>query len=128
MKTKYKLALTLFSSVTLGAAAIQILHAQSKPMGYIIAQHTVNDQERFAKEFAPSIAKTIQDAGGKFLVRGGKTISIHGVPPSLRVVVIQFESVERAEAWAHSPATKAAFAIGEKYATLNDFTVEGVSP
>jgi len=128
MKTKYKLVLTVFSSVALGAAAIHILHAESKPMGYVIAQHTVNDQERFAKEFAPSIAKTIQDAGGKFLVRGGKTISIHGVPPPQRVVVIQFESVEKAEAWAQSLGTKAAFAIGEKYATLNDFSVEGVSP
>jgi uncharacterized protein (DUF1330 family) len=97
-------------------------------MGYVIALNTVNDQERYTNEFAPSIAKTIQDAGGKFLVRGGQTISIHGAPPAPRVVVVQFENLDRAKAWANSPATKAAFAIGEKYATLNDFSVEGVSP
>jgi hypothetical protein len=37
-------------------------------------------------------------------------------------------SIDKAQAWAASPAAKAAYAIGEKYATLNDFIVEGVSP
>lgn len=33
----------------------------------------------------------------------------------------------KAQAWANAPATKAAFAIGEKSATLHDYIVEGVS-
>jgi uncharacterized protein (DUF1330 family) len=86
----------------------------------------VKDQDAYGKDFAPVIAKTIQEAGGKFLVRGGKTIGIHGTPPAPRVVVVQFESLEKAQASANSPATKAAFAIGEKHATLNDYSVEGV--
>jgi uncharacterized protein (DUF1330 family) len=97
-------------------------------MGYSIALNTVNDQERYSKEFAPSIAKTIQDAGGKFLVRGGKTVAMHGAPPAPRIVVVQFESMDKAQAWANAAATKAAFAIGEKYSTLNDFLVEGALP
>jgi|SRR5258708_7527064 uncharacterized protein (DUF1330 family) len=97
-------------------------------MGYAIALNTVNDQERYVKEFAPSIAQTIHDGGGKFLVRGGKTVAIHGAPPAPRVVVLQFESLDKAQAWANAPATKAAFAIGEKYSALNDFLVEGASP
>jgi uncharacterized protein (DUF1330 family) len=85
-------------------------------MGYAIALNTVNDQERYVKEFAPSIAQTIHDGGGKFLA------------PAPRVVVLQFESLDKAQAWANAPATKAAFAIGEKYSALNDFLVEGASP
>ena len=128
MRTQYTVALSMIAGVALGATTIQILHAQAKPMGYAIALNTVNDQERYTKEFAPSIAKTIQDAGGKFLVRGGKTVAIHGAPPAPRIVVLQFESLDKAQAWANAEATKAAFAIGEKYATLNDFLVEGASP
>jgi uncharacterized protein (DUF1330 family) len=79
------------------------------------------------KDFAPAMSKLIQGAGGKYLVRGGKTIPIHGAPPPSRVVVLQFESVDKAEAWANSATTKAAFATGEKYATLHDYIVEGVS-
>jgi uncharacterized protein (DUF1330 family) len=89
--------------------------------------NTVNDQEKYMNEFAPAITKTLQDAGGKYLVRGGKTIPMHGAPPAPRIVVVQFESIDKAQAWAASPAAKAAYAIGEKYATLNDFLVEGVS-
>jgi uncharacterized protein (DUF1330 family) len=118
----------MIAGVALGAATIQVLHAQAKPMGYSIALNTVNDQEKYINEFAPAVAKTIQDAGGKFLVRGGKTVAIHGAPPAPRVVVVQFESMDKAQAWANAPATKAIFAVGEKYATLNDFLVEGASP
>ena len=88
----------------------------------------MNDQAAYGKDFAPLIAKTIQDAGGKFLVRSGMTIAMHGAPPAPRVVVVQFESLDKAQAWANSPDAKAAFAIGEKYATLHDYVVEGVSP
>ena len=82
----------------------------------------------YSSEFAPLIAKAIADAGGKFLARGGKTVPMHGASPAQRVVIVQFESLEKAEAWANSAASKAAFAIGEKYAKLNDFLVEGVAP
>jgi len=40
----------------------------------------------------------------------------------------EFIALVGGAAWAQSLATKAAFVVGEKYATLNDFTVEGVSP
>jgi uncharacterized protein (DUF1330 family) len=127
MRSQYTVVLSVIAGVALGAAAIEVLHAQAKPMAYSIALNTVNDQGKYTDEFAAAIAKTIQDAGGKFLVRGGKSITMHGAPPASRVVVVQFESIDKAQAWAASPATKAAFAIGEKSATLNDFLVEGLS-
>jgi uncharacterized protein (DUF1330 family) len=128
MKTHYAVALAVVAGVVMGSVGTQLLRAQPKPMGYVIAENVVKDQDAYGKDFAPVIAKTIQDAGGKFLVRGGKTTGIHGTPPAPRVVVVQFESLDKATAWANSAATKAAFAIGEKYATLNDYAVEGVSP
>ena len=128
MSTQYTVALSVIAGLALGAATIEVLHAQAKPMAYAIVFNTVNDQEKYMNEFAPAITKALQDAGGKYLVRGGKSIPMHGAPPAPRVVVVQFESLDKAQAWWASPATKAVYAIGEKYATLNDFIVEGVSP
>ena len=119
---------SMLAGAALAGAAIEALHAQAKPMAYSIALNTVTDQDKYAKEFAPLIAKAIADAGGKFLARGGKTVPMHGASPAQRVVIVQFESLEKAEAWANSAASKAAFAIGEKYGKLNDFIVEGVAP
>ena len=120
--------LSMLAGAALAGVAIEALHAQAKPMGYSIALNTVTDQEKYSSEFAPLIAKTIADAGGKFLARGGRTVPMHGASPAQRVVIVQFESLEKAEAWANSAASKAAFAIGEKYGKLNDFIVEGVAP
>jgi uncharacterized protein (DUF1330 family) len=128
MRTQYTVALSVIAGLAVGVTTIEVLHAQAKPMAYAIVLNTVNDQEKYMSEFAPVITKALQDAGGKYLVRGGKSIPMHGAPPAPRVVVVQFESIDKAQAWAASPAAKAAYAIGEKYATLNDFMVEGVSP
>jgi uncharacterized protein (DUF1330 family) len=130
MKTRYTVALALLAGVAMGSTATDVLRAQAqaKPMGYVIAENVVKDPDAYAKDFAPVIGKTIEEAGGKFLIRGGKTIGIHGTPPAPRVVVVQFGSLEKAQAWANSAAAKAAFAIGEKLATLNDYAVEGVGP
>jgi len=127
MKAKYQVALAMVGSFALGAVAVESLHAQAKPLGYVIAEVGVADPEGYAKEFLPPISKTIQEAGGKFLARGGKTVSFDGAPPEPRVVILQMESLEKAETWWNSQATKDAFAIGKKYATFRNFAVEGLS-
>ena len=128
MKQYMTVGMSMIAGAALGAAAVQTLHAQAKPLGYVIAENIVNDRDGYTKDFIPPITKTIQEAGGKFIVRGGKTVPMHGTPPAPRVVVVQFESLAKAQEWANSSAAKAAFAIGEKYSTLHDYAVEGVSP
>ena len=49
-------------------------------------------------------------------------------PPRPRVVVIQFESLEKLQALYESAPYKQAVAIGDKYATQRIFGVEGVLP
>ena len=127
MEAKYKVALAMVASFAVGGIAVEGLHAQAKPFGYVVAEVGVADPEGFAKDFLPPITKAIQDMGGKFLVRGGKTVSLDGAPPQPRVVILQMESLEKAQAWWNSEAVKDAFAIGKKYATFRNFAVEGVS-
>ena len=69
------------ASAGFGAAAVQTLHAQTKPPAYNIAEIAIKDQDGYNKEYLPLITKALTDAGGKFVVRGGKTISFEGAPP-----------------------------------------------
>src|ERR1700693_2367571 len=121
-------ALAMVGSAALGAAAVQTLHAQAKPFAFQIAEVTVTNQDGFTKEFAPVIAKVVTDAGGKFLARGGKTVSVQGAPAQPRIVVVQFDSLDKMQALFDSAAFKQAITLGDKYATQRIYGVEGVSP
>jgi uncharacterized protein (DUF1330 family) len=120
-------ALSLLAAFGLGAITIQVLHAQSKPPAYSILEIDVTNQDAYLKEFAPTATKAIEAAGGKFLVRGGKTVAIEGAPPKGRVVVSTFDSLEQAQAALASPAYLEARKIGDKYATFRTFVVEGLA-
>ena len=128
MNRHITLGLGMVASAALGATAVQTLHAQTKPPAYNIAEITIKDQDGYNKEYLPLITKALTDAGGKFLVRGGKTISYEGAAPATRVVVIQFESLEKLQALYNSAPYKDAVAVGDKYATQRIFGAEGVSP
>ena len=68
-------------------------------------------------------------AGGKYVAGGfNKTTTLNGAPPPNRVVIVQFESMAKVKAWWDSEDQRAATKIGEKYATLNTFVVEGAMP
>lgn len=127
MQAKFIVAVAI-SSFALGAAAVQTIHAQAKPPAVGVVEVVVSNQEAYAKEFLPPITKTVQDAGGKFLAVGGKTVSLAGAPPAPRVVVVQWPSMDQLESWWNSQATKDAYAIGDKYATFRIFAVEGPKP
>jgi len=128
MKAKYTIVSAMIGNFALGAAAVQGLHAQSKPPAYVIAEINVTDKDGYVKEFLPLATKAIQDEGGKYVVRGGNSVSFQGAPPAGRVVVIQYESLDKAKEWWNLPARKDADAIGEKYATFRIFAVEAASP
>jgi uncharacterized protein (DUF1330 family) len=118
----------LVVGTALGAAAVQTLHAQAKPPAFQIVEVAVNDQDGFSKEFVPLISKVQQDVGGKFLARGGKTVSFQGAPPAPRIVLIQYDNMEKLQAALDSAAMKAAIAVGNKYSTQRIYGVEGLAP
>ena len=128
MNRHFTVGLAMAGSAAFGAAAVQTLHAQTKPPAYNIAEITIKDQDGYNKEYLPLITKALTDAGGKFLVRGGKTISYQGAAPAPRVVVIQFESLDKLQALYDSAPYKNAVAVGDEYATQRIFGAEGVSP
>jgi uncharacterized protein (DUF1330 family) len=128
MKTQTIVALSAAAGIAIGAAAIQTLHAQAKPAGYVVVEIDVSDPDAYAKEFLPGAGKALADGGIKFLARGGKTISIEGEPPQKRMVIAQFENLEKANAAYTSPAYNEARKIGNKYAKFRIWAIEGVAP
>src|SRR5579862_3664394 len=105
MKTRYPVVLAMLAGAGLGGAAIQGLHAQAKPPAYVVIPILkITDAEEF-KKIAPLAGPAITAAGGHYVIRTDKTIALDGTPPA-RLVVISFDSVEKAQAWASSAAIK----------------------
>jgi uncharacterized protein (DUF1330 family) len=126
MKRCFITALSMLVGIVVGAVAVQRLHAQSKPRAYVIAEIDVMDQNGYAKEYLSRSSRPInEEGGGKFLSRGGKTVSIRGEPPK-RIVLFDFENLDRAQAAFASPGYTEAYAHGEKYAKFRIYAVEGL--
>jgi uncharacterized protein (DUF1330 family) len=125
VRRKYRNALALAGSFVLGALSGHNLEAQATPPAYVVAEVHVKDQGKFEADFLPSAAKAVEEAGGTYVSRGGRTMALQGTPPLLRVLVMKFESLGKVQAWWNSPARKNADVVGEKYATFRVFAVEG---
>jgi uncharacterized protein (DUF1330 family) len=122
------MALSLAAGVALGAAAVQGLHAQARPLAYVIGEIDVTDPQGFAKEFGPIARKALAEAPGyRALVLGGKVVPIQGDAPKGRVVINVFDNLEAAVQAYNSSDFKAAKTIGDKYATFRTYAVEGRS-
>jgi uncharacterized protein (DUF1330 family) len=131
LKRPIALGLAILVGAGLGAAAVQGLHAQAKPAAYVIFENAPTDRDAFAKEFVPLAQKSVRDYGGKFLrgggaLQGAKSLSINGEPPKT-VILFQFESLDKAQAWANSSAWKDVVPIGQKYTSyFRVYAVEGL--
>ena len=110
----------LFASYTMGG-----LHAQTKSRGYAVVETDVTNVEAFAREYLPAVSKVIAEAGGKFLIRGGQSVTLEGAPPK-RLSIVEFETFEQAKAMFDSDPYRAASEVGHKYATFRITVVEGL--
>jgi uncharacterized protein (DUF1330 family) len=125
MKTRYTAALAMLAGLGLGAAAVQGLHAQAKPPAYTIIEVEVTDPATYQK-YMEGATTVYQQAGGRFIVRGGKTFVVNGTLPK-RIAVIQWESLEKAQALFDSDAYKQLIPIRDKSSNFRAFVVEGLA-
>jgi uncharacterized protein (DUF1330 family) len=123
-----RFAATLFvlAGFAAGAAAVQGLHAQTKPPTYVVIEIDVQEPDTYQKEFAPLADKVFTDAGGKFLARTGPAAVIAGTPPR-RAALIAFENLDRARASFRTEAFKDLRKTGQKHATFRVYALEGVT-
>jgi uncharacterized protein (DUF1330 family) len=127
MKTGYTIAVSSLAGLAIGAAAVEVLHAQAKPPVYAVALNQLTDPEGYAKDYLPKGRAAILAHGGVYVAAGKGTV-ITGDVPHDRVTVLKFESLDAVQAWFNSPDYQAANQIGQKYARYNIIAVDGVPP
>ena len=70
--------------------------------GYIIATINVTNPEGY-KDYTGPTARLVEAHGGRYLVRGGEKTVLEGEMEYDRIVVIEFDSVEKAKAFYEDP-------------------------
>lgn len=92
---------------------------------YFIVNVEVKDPERYA-EYIRSAPSSIARYGGRYLVRGGTAQRIEGTYDPKRVVILEFESLERARQWWSSEEYRAPKALRLASAVTDMILVQGV--
>ena len=92
---------------------------------YLIAEIDVTDPAIF-EEYRKRVPATIEQYGGKYIVRGGSVEALEGGWSPKRVVVLEFPSLEQARKWYRSPEYTPLIALRQKGARGKVVLVEGV--
>ena len=91
---------------------------------YVIVRVNVTHMDTYS-EYMKHTPATVAQYGGKFVVRGGDVTTLEGNKETRRVVLLQFDSIDAAKAWYHSPEYQAAKAIREGAADAQFIAIEG---
>lgn len=93
--------------------------------GYIIVDVEVTDPVRY-QEYIRMVPATLAQYGGRFLVRGGRAERLEGTWNPRRVVVLEFDSFERAKEWWASADYAPARALRQSASKAEMILVQGV--
>ena len=91
---------------------------------YLIAEVEVTDPAGY-DEYRQLVPATVQQYGGRFIVRGGATETLEGDWQPQRVVVLEFPSLEQARRWYNSEEYRGPKALRCKTAKSKIILVEG---
>ena len=86
----------------------------------------MTDWEHY-REYMKATPAVIERFGGRFVVRGGETITLEGPQETGRVVIIEFPSLDQAKAFYHSEEYSRAKKLREGAATGQFLAIEGCS-
>jgi len=134
-----KTALALLAGASMGALAIQGLHAQQTggrqqiPQVIYVAEIDVTNPEAYGKEFAPKAQELIKKHGGRIVALGGTgggptqthpITGFSGEPPK-RVNIQGWDSLEKLKGWLNDPEyVQLRKDVGEKHAKFRSYAVE----
>jgi len=94
---------------------------------YVINDMEITDPQRF-EEYKRLSPPTVAKYGGRFLARGGEVKAMEGAWQPRRLVVLEFPSVEQAQAWLDSPEYAPARRLRQLSANCRMIVVDGVAP
>jgi uncharacterized protein (DUF1330 family) len=127
MKTSLKVTVALVAGLGVGGAVIEGLHAQAKPTTYVVvAIRKINDADGFKSGVVDkSSEERLKAAGAHYVIRTQKITALDWPPPQ-RLILIAFDSAEKAQAWRNTPEQKAVDAARMKTTDSLSFMVEGM--
>ena len=92
---------------------------------YVVIEIEVKNPEGY-EEYKLLAPQAIAAYGGKYIARGGKAENLEGSWQPNRIVILEFESVEKAKQWLDSEEYQEAKALRHKYASSNAIVGECV--
>ena len=92
---------------------------------YMIARINVTDMDRY-NEYIKVTPGIIAKFDGRFIVRGGETVTLEGPEEKWRIVVVEFPDLEKAKEFYYSPEYTDAKKIREGAALAQFVAIEGV--
>jgi len=92
---------------------------------YVIVEIDVTDPIGY-EEYKRQAGATVAQHGGKYIVRGGKTEVLEGDWNPKRIVILQFESMQRAKEWLNCEEYREPRKMRHRTAKTNMILVEGV--
>ncbi len=94
-------------------------------LAYVIVEIEVLNAERY-EEYKRLAPPSIAAFGGRYVVRGGRAETLEGGWSPKRMVLLEFESLERARQWWDSSEYREAKRLRQETARTRMIAVEGV--
>ncbi|MEY2541990.1 MAG: hypothetical protein QOI22_1592 [Verrucomicrobiota bacterium] len=91
---------------------------------YVIVEIDVTDPVEY-EEYKKQAGASVANHGGKYIVRGGATETLEGDWKPKRIVVLEFESMQRAKEWLNCEEYREPRKIRHRTAKTNMILVEG---
>jgi len=91
----------------------------------IIEVKEIMDKGKYG-EYVQKVPQTVLKFGGKYLARSGQVKAVTGIWNPSQLIIIEFESMDKFNAWQNSPEYQAVVPLREKSAKTNAVVVEGV--
>ena len=92
---------------------------------YIIGRVQVTDWPRYS-EYMKLMPGIIAQYGGRFIARGGESVTLEGPEETHRVVILEFPTFTAAQQFFHSEEYQHAKAVREGAALAQFFAIDGV--
>lgn len=124
-------AVLVFTSLGVMAPALQaqtptISPKAGKAPAYYVAEFDLQDPEGI-KPYREQVDATFKPYSGRYVVRAGQMDRLEGNPPTHRLIIIEFDSMEQARAWYNSPEYAKIRPFRQHSGHTNSYIVEGLA-
>ena len=92
---------------------------------YLVVDVKVEDPVRY-RQYRIGVEASLAAYGGRYLVRGGRVDALEGSWMPERLVIVEFDSAEKAKAWWSSSEYAEPKALRQAIARTDMIVVEGV--